>query len=163
MKNRKLIVIVGLIVLAVVGIGYYLLSSSKKTANKPQSLTQSSGEQQIQDIIPTISAEDIGLSLTSAFNNRKVLIQISKTEGLSTVDYQLSYLSKGSVSRGVIGQIQIQRGKQGSQEIVLGTCSDVCHYDEGVKSVELTLKVTKADGKTYQLIKSLNFNTFDSN
>lgn len=155
MKDKKIVLAV-IILLVFVGGGYFVLSSKKTSNVTSQSTTQSQGQMQ-QDVIPTISEEDIGLSLSSTFNNRKVIIQITKTSDLSSVDYELSYTSKGNVPRGIIGQLQIKPGKPVSQEIVLGTCSDVCHYDEDVLSVKLTLKVTKQDGNTYQLEKILNF------
>ena len=158
MKNRKLIIVITIAVLAVLGIGYYLFFSKKPAGNPSENATAQSQTQKVQeDIIPSISPDDIGLSLTSTFNNKKILIGISKTDELSSIDYQLSYVSKGNVPRGILGQFQVKSGKAINQEIVLGTCSDVCHYDEGVLSVELTLKVTKTDNKTYQLVKSLTF------
>ena len=156
MKNKKLIIGIAIGVLVILGI--FLFISKKSASNTPHAVTQSQtpGET-LLDVIPPILPDDIGLSLTSAFNNRKVLIQISKIEGISSIDYQLSYVSKGNVPRGIIGQFQVKQGKSINQEIVLGTCSDVCHYDEGVTSVELTLKVIKTDNKTYQLVKTLAF------
>lgn len=150
MNDKKLIIVsvIGLVIL--VGIGVLALSSSKKT--EPAPVEQIPVEEQILEIKP----EDIGLVLSASSDNRKVILEITKIEGLSALDYELSYTSKGDISRGVIGHIEIkQEGKPIKQEVVLGTCSDVCHYDEDVTDIKLILKVTKTDGSTSQVEKSL--------
>ena len=85
----------------------------------------------------------------------KESVEIIKNSG---IDYELSYMSKGDIPRGAIGNIAIkQPGKLVKQEIPLGTCSDVCHYDQDVSNIKLILKVTKTDGTTSQVEKSLTF------
>ena len=59
-------------------------------------------------------------------------------------------------ARGAIGNIEVKsKDKLIKKEIVLGTCSDVCHYDLEVSDIKLILKVTKTDGKVYQSQKTL--------
>ena len=50
---------------------------------------------------------------------------------------------------------EIKSGKPFTQEIVLGTCSDVCHYDEEVSNIKLILKVTKIDGTIARVEETL--------
>ena len=89
-------------------------------------------------------------------DNRKVILEVTNTEGLAGLDYELSYIAKGELPRGVIGHIDVkQAGKAVRQEITLGTCSDVCHYDEDVSNIKLILKVTKTDGTVSQAEKVL--------
>ena len=148
MNNKKLIIalVVGLI--ALVG-GFFVLSNNKKT--EPV-VPQTPQEEQVSMIKP----EDIGLTLTASADNRKVILEVKNTEGLSGLDYELSYTSKGDIPRGVIGHIDIkQEGKPVKQEIILGTCSDVCHYDEDVSDIKLILKVAKTDNTTSQVEKTL--------
>ena len=148
MNNKKLIIalVVGLI--ALVG-GFFVLSNNKKT--EPV-VPQTPQEEQVSMIKP----EDIGLTLTASADNRKVILEVKNTEGLSGLDYELSYTSKGDIPRGVIGHIDIkQEGKPVKQEITLGTCSDVCHYDEDVSDIKLILKVAKTDNTTSQVEKTL--------
>lgn len=156
MRNKKLIIVLGVfIVLVLAGGGYYLLS--RKTT-VPVSTT--SATPQVQDVseqaILTLTPSDIGLSLTANSNTTKVTMVLTKTSDISTLDYQLSYTAKGNIPRGIIGQVTVKPGKTVSQEITLGTCSDVCHYDQNVSGINLVLKVTKTDGKTYQVEKSLD-------
>lgn len=150
MKNRNLVI--GLVIAAVVliGVGAFILLSSKKSA--PVQVAQVSSE----DVVSIMKPEDIGLSLTAATNGKELILEVADTEGISGLDYELSYTSKGDIPRGVIGHIDVKvAGKPVIQEITLGTCSDVCHYDEDVANINLILKVAKTDGSTSQVEKSL--------
>ncbi len=150
MKNQKVIIAGAIALIAILVGGVFVLSSSKKPVQAP--VEQVPVEEQVTLIKP----EDIGLSLTTTADNRKVILEVSKTNGLSALDYELSYTSRGDIPRGVIGHVDIkQEGKSVKQEIVLGTCSDVCHYDEDVSSIKIILKVSKTDGSTSQVEKSL--------
>ena len=149
MKNKNLVIflVIGLIVL--VG-GFLVLSSNKKPA--PVQVDQTPLEEKIMIIKP----EDIGLTLTASDDNRKIIFEVSNTESITGLDYELSYTSKGDIPRGIIGHIDVkQAGKPVKQEITLGTCSDVCHYDQDVSNIKLILKVTKTDGAVSQVSKSL--------
>ena len=149
MNNKKLIVIVAVGLVVLVGGGFLVMSGSKKTEPVVE---QAPVEEQVSMIKP----EDIGLTLTASADNRKVILEVKNTEGLSGLDYELSYTSKGDIPRGVIGHIDIkQEGKPVKQEIILGTCSDVCHYDEDVSDIKLILKVAKTDNTTSQVEKTL--------
>ncbi len=138
--------VIGLIVL--VGGGFMVLSGNKTTPVVEQVPTE--------DQVTMMKPEEIGLTLSASKDNRKVIMEVANTEGLSGLDYELSYTSKGDIPRGVIGHIDIKiAGKPITQEITLGTCSDVCHYDEDVSGISLTLKVTKIDGSAASIQKSL--------
>lgn len=149
MKNKNLIIgiVIGAVVL--VGGGIFLLSS-RKTAPTPVAQTSS------EEVVSVIQPEEIGLSLSASADNKKVVLEVANTKDISGLDYELSYTSKGDIPRGVIGHIDIKvAGKTARQEITLGTCSDVCHYDQDVKNIKLILKVAKTDGSTSQVEKSL--------
>ncbi|OGH24813.1 MAG: hypothetical protein A3B47_00155 [Candidatus Levybacteria bacterium RIFCSPLOWO2_01_FULL_39_24] len=148
MKNKKIItfLVVGVIVLLV---GGFLVLSDKKA---PAPIIQIPPE----EIISMMKPEEIGLTLTASSDNKKVILEVENTNGITGLDYELSYTSKGNIPRGVIGHIDIkQAGRKILQEITLGTCSDVCHYDEGVSNIKLILKVAKTDGTVGQVEKSL--------
>jgi len=149
MKNKNLIIyiVVGVIVLIVVG--FLVFSAGKKA---PAPIVQVPSE----DIILMMTPEEIGLFLTASGDNKKVIFEIVNTKDISGIDYELSYTSKGDIPRGAIGHIDIkQAGKKVLQEIPLGTCSDVCHYDQDVSDIKLILKVAKTDGTVSQVEKSL--------
>lgn len=105
-----------------------------------------------------IDPEDIGLTLSPRADGKAVILKITELEDLSSVEYELSYLAKGDIPRGVIGTIQVKPGdREISRELLLGTCSrNVCKYDEGVTSVTLIGKVTKTDGKIYSVEQTLD-------
>lgn len=149
MKNKNLTIsLVGVVVVVIVGI--LILSSNKKAAPVPE--VAEIPEEKVSVVKP----EDIGLTLTASSNNRKVIFEVVNTKDISGLDYELSYISKGDIPRGVIGHIDIKAaGKPVTQEITLGTCSDVCHYDEDVSDIKLILKVAKTDGRISQVEKSL--------
>lgn len=142
--NNKIAIycLVGLIIL--IGIGAFVFFN-KSSAPAPVAQTPS------EETVLTIKPEEIGLSLAASADSKKVILQVSNTAGISGLDYELSYTSKGDIPRGVIGHIDVkQAGKKVIQEITLGTCSDVCHYDQDVSNIKLILKVTKTDGTTSQ-------------
>ena len=144
MKNKNLIIalVIGLAVL----IGGFLVMSGNKKAEPV--VEQAPLEKQVFVIKP----EDIGLTLTMSADGKKVIIEVANTKDIVELEYQLSYTSKGDISRGAIGNIDIkQPGKSARLEIPLGTCSDVCHYDQDVSDIKLILKVTKTDGSTSQV------------
>lgn len=149
MKNKNLIIIIIALVVLVTG-GFLILSSGKKAAPAPIALAPS------EEVVLTIKPEEIGLLLTASPDNKKVILQVANTTGISGLDYELSYTSKGDIPRGVIGHIDIKVvGKPVTQDITLGTCSDVCHYDQDVSDIKLILKVAKTDGTAAQVEKSL--------
>ena len=146
MKNNRNLIIVGVIVLILL-VGGGVLLAAKKSA-KPAVPVQQSEE------ILTLSPSDIGVSLTMGSDGKRVIMEIEKIDDITSVEYQLSYNSKGDIPRGVIGTAEV-KGSTIKKEIILGTCSDVCHYDQDVSDIKLILKVTKTDGKIYQVEKSL--------
>jgi hypothetical protein len=87
-------------------------------------------------------------------------MKITKTDDIASVDYQLTYnalVSGQETQRGTIGHVDVKTpGQPISQEMVFGTCSDVCHYDTGITDVKLVVKVTKTDRKIYQVELPVN-------
>ena len=146
MKNNRNLIIVGVIVLILlVGGGVFLATKKSSKSTTPPV--------QPEEIL-TLSPEDIGLSLAMGSDGKRIIMEITETEDLTSIEYQLSYTSKGDIPRGVIGTAEV-KGNTIRKEIILGTCSDVCHYDQDVSDIKLILKITKTDGKIYQVEKSL--------
>ncbi len=150
MKNKNLIIFSVIWAVILLVVGFLILASGKKSAPAP--VVQAPSEETVSIMKP----EDVGLSLTMSQDNKKVILEVVDTKDISGLDYELSYTSKGDIPRGVIGHIDIKvAGKPVTQEITLGTCSDVCHYDQDVSNIKLILKVAKTDGTTSQVSKSL--------
>ncbi len=136
-----LVVVIAVVLFFVFGRG----SSSQTTQNQ---------EEEAMQVIPTIEPEEIGFDLTAGKEGKTVILEVAKTTGLEVVEYTLSYLDDEGIERGAYGQLDLDE-TPAIKEITLGTCSDVCHYDEGVESVNIVLKITKTNGKVYQLEKTL--------
>jgi hypothetical protein len=155
LKNRNAVIIaavvIGLLVL-VVGFVLFLEKSSNQAQNSQTALPT-------QVPIPTLSPDSIGLTLVESADMHKATMKIVNTSDIASVDYQLSYnaqVSGQQVPRGTIGHVDVKtKGQVISQDMIFGTCSDVCHYDTGITDVKLIIKVTKTDGKVYQVVKSL--------
>lgn len=147
MHNKKLLMGIAVMVLAVLIVGGFFVLSSKKAPNSTQ---QTSQEEQVL----TLKPEDIGLELSLSDDSKKVTMEVTKVDGITSLEYQLLYNSKDDVPRGVIGTIDV-KGNTIKKEIVLGTCSDVCHYDEDISDIKIIVKVVKTNGKIYQVEKFL--------
>lgn len=145
LKNKKLVLAVGIIVLLVIFLGFLFLNN--KSSNNQNS--QDTGALPTQIPVPTITADLLGLTLKAGLGGKTVIVALTNVAGISAIEYELSYTSKGDIPRGAIGQLDLTK-KPVSKEITLGTCSDKCHYDEGVSNIKIVLKITKDDGKVYQ-------------
>lgn len=140
--NKKILAIVAGLLLFVAAGTYFVLGNKSKTVTTSPGLQEQS--------VPTISASDIGLTLTPGADKQRVAIEVSKTDDIQSIDYELSYMAKGTLPRGAIGHIDVIKGKPAKAEVYLGTCSDVCHPDTDISNIKAVLKVNKTDGKVYQ-------------
>lgn len=150
-KNKNLSIAVGVVIgLIILGAVFFVIKSSNNSTNNQ------SGEIPTATDVPVlkIAPEDLGITLTAGPGNKSVVLGVTKTSDITSLDYELSYMATVNgeeVSRGAIGHIDIKKKDQVvKQDITLGTCSDTCHYDTGVSEIKLTLKINKSDGKTYQ-------------
>ena len=150
-KNYILIGVIVLIVLG--GLGFWM--TGKKSGKEAQESLVPTPE---VEIVPTINPTDLGLKFSARSDNHAVKFAIPNAAGISSIDYEISYLAKGDIPRGAIGHVDVKPTdtKIETSYIDLGTCSSgKCKYDEGVTSVKLLLKITKKDDKTYQSETSL--------
>ncbi|MDE2025744.1 MAG: hypothetical protein KGJ07_04585 [Patescibacteria group bacterium] len=150
MKQKKLLIILcAVLVLLVVIVAGALMFLKNQGGNTNAPVAQQN------QVVPTLKPDDIGLTLSiiasGKFANNGVDMKITKVMDIASVDYELAYLSKGDISRGAIGHVDVTSGNAIDQQLPFGTCSDVCHFDTDVHQVQLTLKVTKTDGKAYQV------------
>ncbi|MEX2012801.1 MAG: hypothetical protein WD967_00185, partial [Candidatus Levyibacteriota bacterium] len=138
-NNRNVFILVAFLVLVLISGGVFLLLNKNGSKQLPVTVEES---------IPSLDPQEIGLTLEMGADGQRVIMTIKNTEDIESVEYQLSYNSEGDIPRGAIGQVTITNpGQPLRQEIVLGTCSDVCHYDEGISNIKVVVKVIKTDGK----------------
>ncbi len=152
LKNKTLLIALAVVVvLVVLGGAFFFISSSK---SQPQQQQAAVTPMPTDTPVPSIDPSSLGITLTEGPGDKVVTLKISQTQDLTAVSYELSYnatVNGEQVARGAIGDITIKSpGSPVSQDITLGTCSDVCHYDTGITDIKLTLKITKTDGKAYQ-------------
>src|ERR1035437_3856548 len=153
LKDKRVLVIAGVAVLALVLVivGVFMMM---RGSNSTQNAQQSSAEP-TQVPVLALKPDEIGLTLVEAANMQTATMTISKTGDITSADYQLSYnaeVAGQSIPRGTIGHADVKTpGQPITQKMVFGTCSDVCHYDTGITQVQLIVKVTKTDGKVYQV------------
>lgn len=151
LKNKKVLIAAGVVILVLI-VGLVLVVVMGKSN---QAANQAANAQPTQVPVLTLQPADIGLAFTPDANMQRGTMTISKTSDIASVDYQLTYtaiVTGEAVARGTIGHVDVKtKGKEVSQQMVFGTCSDVCHYDTGITDVKLIVKVTKADGKIYQV------------
>ena len=127
----------------IVLLGGYFLFFANKSSNET---TPTIAEQNI----PNISADSMGLSLKPGSDGHRVIMTVTKTDDIDSLDYELSYTSKGDIPRGVLGHVDVKKGQKATADIYLGTCSNVCHPDSDVKNIKLVVKVNKTGGKVFQ-------------
>jgi len=157
MRNKGLIITLVIIVAGIVaGVGFFILPSKSQKQSNPSPVAQQ------EDVVPTLSPSEIGLTMVMSDSGKNaghsVIVTIGKPQDITAIDYELSYNADNpadvtqKIPRGAIGHFDIKSSDTSlRQEIVLGTCSDVCHYDKDVSDIKLILKVSKNDGKNYQV------------
>lgn len=155
LSNRKVVIAAGIVLLLVIfGIIIFI---APRFLN--QSTTQQAVAQPTEVPILTLSPEAIGLSLTEDAAGQNAIIEVSDTQGITAISFELDYTGKPSagmeaVPRGAVGDLVLTKSPV-IKKIPFGTCSDVCHYDSDISGVKVILKVTKDDGKIYQVTKTL--------
>lgn len=153
-------VLIGLIVVLVLVIvgGGFAFVASRNAALQDEETADSS------EIVETLTAEELGLSIEAKPDGKAVKFKIEKAGDIKNIEYQLTYEADSTaqeraeggedrVQRGVTGEATIAGSKSTyeSEWLDLGSCSrNVCKYDAGVESVDLTLKIVKKDGKIYE-------------
>jgi hypothetical protein len=162
-KHGTKIILGVVIVIILVGGGYFFLASKNTQTTQDQNVNTN----QIQ----TLSPSAIGLKLEATPDKKKVRFTIANASDIKAIEYELTYdanstaqeQSEGAeaqVQRGITGQANISNGSSSYQSswLILGSQSaNVVRYDTGVKDVSITLKITKADNKVYQVQDKLNF------
>ena len=157
LKKKNVQIIIGVVLLLILGLGgYYVVAGSKAKPIEDQTVEE--------NLVQTLSPKDIGLSLEASPDKKRVKFSIEKASDIKSVEYELTYeadSTKQEISDG--GEPRVQRGITGeanvggkpsyaSDFLVLGSESaNTIRYDTGVKSVSITLKITKTDNKVYQV------------
>lgn len=122
---------------------------------------ETSEEESTETVAKKVTAEEIGLTLTPAQNNQVIMMEITKLDGIESLDYEVTYdaIENGeTVQRGAIGTVELKGESNIERKIDLGTCSrNVCKYDKGVESVKFTLRINYKDGSVGEVNEDVSF------
>lgn len=147
LKNK--ILLIGIIVVVLVlGVGGFLFLQSRNNA-APETVIE-----EVSEVKP-LKPEDIGLELSIIEDNKKIQMEASKLDGISSIEYDVSYDAEVTedgedfvATRGVTGTIDTSGESTITKEIDLGTCSrNVCKYDKVVSEVTFNIRVNFANGE----------------
>ncbi|MCX6730858.1 MAG: hypothetical protein NTZ55_03345 [Candidatus Roizmanbacteria bacterium] len=141
MKKNMILLVVGVLVLAGIGLAIFFSQQKPKVVEQPQ-------KKEEVGAIPTVDASTT-VTLTSLQGNKEIVLKSSSVpNGTTSVDYELSYDTKGQGKQGVIGTISSISGNSFEKQMTLGTCSSGrCVYHEVVGAIQVTLKFTGEYGE----------------
>ena len=148
---NKMLMILGaaMVVLVLIGVALYVMTRSGSPESEPKKM--------VQDSLRKIEPEDIGFTLEASPDGQNVLIDVTKPEGIESIEYEVNYDAEGDLPRGTIGVIDIAAGEALPKKVYLGTCSTgTCKPDKGVSVVNVTAKVTYTSGDKAQLESSIS-------
>jgi len=165
MKNKNIVIAVAAVIVLILGVGGFVAFSHKNA--KPVVEQSFDSEDAIK-----IPASDIGLSLELSADQKKVRFSAAKLEGVKSFEWTFNYdadipadqrseadgATKVSQAFGSLEPVSmLGKSSYTSEYRELGTCSSGhCRYDTGVDKVNIILKMTKTDGKVYQVEDSIN-------
>lgn len=164
MKDKRILYgIIAAVVLLLV-VGGVIFARMRSTSAAP-SLYEDEFSQPIEKLKP----EDIGLVLVLSPDNKKVKFTANKLSDVSKLSWEFSYDADVPTTGDFAGEEgqRITQAFEGETEVTgdsyesdlreLGSCSSgKCRYDSGVEKVNIIIKVTKKDGKVYQVEDSIN-------
>jgi len=150
-KDKKVVgsVIAILVLILVFGGIFAAINSGEDKKSSSGSLISTSD-------LPELQPSDIGMVVTVRDDGRALMFELTKADDIKTVEYTIEYekeIDGERVPEGIFGIMNI--GEDGITKTdfrEFGTCSsERCRYDEVVSDITIILKVTKKDGKEYQV------------
>lgn len=162
-KNKLLLAAVAVIIILIGVMGYIFWPKGSE-----ESLFPSGGSQNVKQM----SAEDIGLVLTPIKNGKAIRMEVTRLDGISSIEYDVSYDARVTdegeeivVPRGVAGSaIQIKPGETSvERDLDLGTCSrNVCKYDQVESDVAFIIRVNFTNGEVGSVEAKVNLSDLTS-
>lgn len=136
MDKKMMGIVVGALVFVGIGVGMFMFQKKPQVVEQPQ-------KKEELGAIPTVDASTT-VTLTALTGNKEIVLKsTSLPKGTTSVDYELSYDTKGQGKQGVIGTISNISGNTIEKQMTLGTCSSGrCVYHEVVGAIQVTLKFT---------------------
>ena len=152
LKNKKVIAAVAVfVVLIIAGGALFLFKNQSSSGSTSDDLIATSD-------LPELSPEEIGMVVTVRKDKKALMFELTKADDIARVEYTIEYekdLDGETVPEGIFGEMNI--GEDGITKTdfrEFGTCSaGRCRYDNVISDITIVLKVTKKDGKEYQVTK----------
>lgn len=141
MKNKKVWLIIGVILVLVIGAVFVFgQSRGEQDTDKSGGTLPKSAK-----LVPVESS--VKVSVEKSDDGKKAILTIENIPSkYEDIDYEFTYDTSENVPRGVLGVLQVEDGRV-EKEIVLGSCStNICTYDEGVNKVLVNLKFNSPSG-----------------
>jgi len=154
LKNKKLLAAIAVFLILFVAGGAFFLFRNQNSSDSPtDEITQDSD-------LPMLSPEDIGMIVTVRKDKNALMFELTKADDIVKVEYTIEYekeIDGENVPEGIFGEMNIEEdGITKTDFREFGTCSaGRCRYDNVVSDIKITLKVTKKDGKEYQVEKTV--------
>lgn len=149
LKNKKIIAAVAVFLMLAIAGGVFLWTrQGSGNENPSDEITESD--------LPTLSPEDIGMEVTVREDGKALMFELTKAEDIELVEYTIEYekeVEGETANEGIFGIMEIGKdGRTDTNYREFGTCSaGKCRYDNVTSDITINLKVTKKDGKEYQV------------
>lgn len=161
-KNKLLLAAIA-VVIVLVGILIYIFIPKEDTSPFPSESLQN---------IKQLTPDDIGLILTPIKGGKAITMEITKLDGISSIEYDVSYDARVTdegeeivVPRGVAGSaIQIKPGESSvKRDLDLGTCSrNVCKYDQVESDIKFVIRINFTNGEVGSVEAKISLSELDS-
>ena len=120
---------------------------SDENQKKPQVVEQTKKTDEL-GAIPTVDSSTTVTLVAQPGNKEMILKSAGIPKDTSSVDYELSYDTKGQGKQSVIGTISTIENNGFEKQMTLGTCSSGrCAYHEVVGAIQVTLRFTGEYGE----------------
>ena len=154
LKNKKVLAAVAVFLVLVVLGGAFFISRNQNISSRDIDI-----KDEITDSgLPSLGPSDIGMVVTLRPDGKALMFELTKTFDINSVEYTIEYekeIEGERVPEGIFGLMNIaEDGITKTDYREFGTCSSGrCRYDNVVSDITIILKVTKKDGKEYQVEK----------
>ncbi|MEN9407051.1 MAG: hypothetical protein RLZZ455_267 [Candidatus Parcubacteria bacterium] len=166
MNKKLLFPALAVVFVLLVGAGGYFFLSRNSSGSPSEQEEQGF----VDEVIPTMAPDAIGLSMVARSDKKAVKLVLSNASDIQSIEFDLVYDAdqstsfgeddggSGQVSRNVTDEVAVDGESPFETKYYdLGSCSSgKCRYDTGVTEVKLEMKVTKKDGKVFQVSDSLD-------
>lgn len=141
MKKNIIAIVIGGLVLIGIGLAVFMSAQKPKVVEQPQ-------KKEEVGAIPTVDPSTV-VSLEPIQGNKEIVLKGTKIpQGTESIDYELSYDTKGQGKQGVIGTVSDFSGSDFEKQMTLGTCSSgKCVYHEVIGTIQVTLRFTGGYGE----------------